>query len=434
MSWKGNDAHLGAGNALKLARTACLGRFRTGAAAGCLRRCRGRARGYIAIGAHGENRRGLHKHGKVGRISWIERIGRDRLLEITSGEIEAANARIRDGHAVQRGRNRLAIAERSAEMVDRCARLSSLVGFQGDEKGGFAQRIPAIAVATTAGGPAQTACIWSLGTGNSFTSNGGPKPDLAGCSIMSNGNATCNGHNLGAEAGIAVGTSSGCGKTQVSGATAPIDNFAPLASNIPANTCSSYPAKPSLPASNRLSGAMNLNTTRCGDVQLTGNVTLTGSNTLTIFNGTLDLNGHTLKTESGASATVIFSGTNAASSVRGPSGNGTLDIQAPSSGPWSGVALYQDPRMSPPASSLDITYKGNQPTWNITGLVYLPKSNTTFSGAVNKSSNGTSCFVFVAYKILVNGTGSIFANNNQCAAAGLTPPGIGSATREKLVL
>ncbi|MBN8848539.1 MULTISPECIES: pilus assembly protein TadG-related protein [unclassified Sphingomonas] len=318
--------------------------------------------------------------------------------------------------------------------------LAGIVGFVGD-KGGGKQGIMASAIAST--GPGGTggkqACVWSLGPGNSFTSNGGPKPDLSGCSILSNGNATCNGHNLGADYGLAVGTASGCGKTQISGVTAPTDTYAPLASNIPPNNCSSYPTVPSkkkdppLPASNVLTGAQTINQSFCGDVQLSGDVTLSGSNTVTIFNGTLDLNGHTFKTASGASATVIFSGTNDASSVRGPSDSGTLDISAPSSGTWSGVAIYQDPRMSPPASSLNISYSGNQPTWNISGLVYLPKSNVTFSGAVNKSGSGTACFVLVAYTILVNGTGNIFANNTACGTSGLTPPTVGGGTVVRLV-
>ena len=323
--------------------------------------------------------------------------------------------------------------------------LSALVGFRGNENDGFAQRIPAVAVTTTAGS-AEDACIWSLSPGaNSFTSNGGPKPDLAGCSIVSNGDATCNGHDLGADVGAAVGTSTGCGETQVSGVEAPEDKYADLADNIPANDCggsyATIPAKksdPALPANNVLTAA-NANTRKCGDVQLSGDVTLTGSNTLVIFNGTLDLNGHNLRTASGATATIIFSGDNAASAVRGPSDSSTgtvvpaLDITAPSSGTWQDIAIYQDPRMTPPASSLDITYTGNDPTWDISGHVYLPRSNVTFSGAVNKSSTGHACFVLVAWTILVNGTGSIFADNNACSENGPGPT-VGADTREKLVL
>jgi hypothetical protein len=70
---------------------------------------------------------------------------------------------------------------------------------------------------------------------------------------------------------------------------------------------------------------------------------------------------------------------------------------------------------------VDIAAAGNSPTWNITGLVYLPHSNVTFSGAVNKSSNGQSCFALVIDTLRINGTGSILSTGG-CAAAGLTMP------------
>lgn len=74
------------------------------------------------------------------------------------------------------------------------------------------------------------------------------------------------------------------------------------------------------------------------------------------------------------------------------------------------------------------TYSGNQPTWNITGLVYLPHANVTFSGAVGKSSNASSgkalCFELVVADLTINGTGDIFANDTQCSAAGLAGAGL----------
>ena len=137
-----------------------------------------------------------------------------------------------------------------------------------------------------------------------------------------------------------------------------------------------------------------------------------------IENGQLDTNGHTIQTASGSAVTVVFSGTNTAGYTHAPTGGGTLDLQAPSSGAWSGVALYQDPAIT---NGVDISAAGNSPTWDITGLVYLPHSNVTFSGAVNKSSNGTSCFALVVGDITINGTGEILAHGG-CNAAGLAMP------------
>jgi hypothetical protein len=157
----------------------------------------------------------------------------------------------------------------------------------------------------------------------------------------------------------------------------------------------------------------------CGDQQLVGNTVL--NNTVVVIeNGQLDTNGYTLQ---GSGLTIVFSGSNNASYQHVPAGGGTLDISAPTSGTWSGVAIYQDPNLT---TNVDISAAGNSPTWNITGLVYLPHSSVTLSGAVGKSSQGTNCFVMVVDNITINGTGSIFAGDNNCAAAGLTPPRGGS--------
>jgi len=90
-----------------------------------------------------------------------------------------------------------------------------------------------------------------------------------------------------------------------------------------------------------------------------------------------------------------------------------LDFPAPTSGIWKGIAIYQDPALT---TGVDISAAGNSPTWKITGVVYLPHSSVTFSGAVNKSSNGASCFELVVDNITINGTGSILANGSGAAA------------------
>jgi len=120
--------------------------------------------------------------------------------------------------------------------------------------------------------------------------------------------------------------------------------------------------------------------------------------------------------------TVVFTGSNNSSYQHIPTGRGTLDIAAPTSGNWSGVAIYQDPNLT---TNVNISAAGNSPTWNISGLVYLPHSSVTLSGAVGKSSQGASCFDLVVDNITINGTGNIFANDTGCSSAGLTQPGGG---------
>src|SRR6202043_3309138 len=137
-------------------------------------------------------------------------------------------------------------------------------------------------------------------------------------------------------------------------------------SNLPTNNCSSYPQEPAkkkdspLPAANQWSGSMNFGPTTavlCGDQQLVGDTTINNA-VVVIENGQLDTNGYTLR---GSGLTIVFSGTNDSSYQHVPSGGGTFDISAPTSGTWSGVALYQDPALT---TNVDVSAAGNSPTWN----------------------------------------------------------------------
>jgi hypothetical protein len=309
--------------------------------------------------------------------------------------------------------------------------LTEVTGYTGDTNIGDqrAKLLNGKAVATQ-GTQDRRYCILALSqVGVDLVANGGPKADLAGCSIMSNSSATCNGHDLDADYGDAHIVSNGCGNVSESGVPVVPDPYSGLAANIPADTCAgAYPQEPNkkndpaLPASNSWSGAkaLNGNVQVCGDLQLTADVTINApaGAVLIVRNGQLDTNGHTLKTANGSAVTVVFTGTNGNNYTHAPTGGGTLDIQAPTSGAWSGVAVYQDPSLT---NGVDISAAGNSPTWDITGLVYLPHSSVTFSGAVNKSSNGASCFVMVADTLTINGTGSILSTGG-CAAAGLNMP------------
>ncbi|HEY8669400.1 MAG TPA: hypothetical protein VIL63_01045, partial [Terriglobales bacterium] len=170
----------------------------------------------------------------------------------------------------------------------------------------------------------------------------------------------------------------------------------------------------------------------CGDIQLTGDVKVDApaGAVLVIENGQLDTNGYSISTTSGSGLTIVFSGDNSGSYIHAPTGGGTIDIAAPTSGVWKGVALYQDPKLT---NGVDISAAGNTPTWDITGLVYLPNSSVTLSGAVNKAGYGKSCFAMVVQDVTVNGTGMILPNG-ECVPAGLGMPRTTLPGRVTLVL
>ena len=279
-------------------------------------------------------------------------------------------------------------------------------------------------------------CLLTLSTiSTSLDTNGAPKANLSGCDVMADGDATCNGHNLGAPFGDAAGVNNGCGIVQDSHVPLVQDPYAYLAANIPANainTCNgSFPQEDKHGnGGTSLSGSITGNIVLCGDQKMTGNVTINApaGATIIIENGQLDTNGYTIQTADGSSATLVFSGTNG-SYTHAPTGGGTIDIQAPTSGPWSGVAMYQDPSLT---SGVDISAAGNSPTWNISGLIYLPKSNVTLSGAVDKSGYGANCTVMVTYSLQINGTGDILRYGG-CPQAGLTMPSDQVGGRGQLV-
>jgi Flp pilus assembly protein TadG len=296
---------------------------------------------------------------------------------------------------------------------------------------------PALAGTATASGSPHSYCLLTLAglPGHSTTDpgldgRGLSKGDMQGCSVMSNNGANCTGHDLNATYGDAHGTNSGCGTTQHSNVPQVADPYASLASNIPSNTCgttaSSFPQEPSSSIT-KWSGSKSLpaSTIICGDLQLTGNTTLTTASpgsVLVIENGQLDTNGYTLATDSASALTIIFSGPTVSGKTytHYPTGGGTLDFMAPTSGTWKGISLYQDPAVT---TGVDFTYAGNSPTWNITGVVYFPHASITFKGIVNKSAFGASCLLFIADNMTMKGTAKIEqTTTSSCASAGVTLP------------
>ena len=321
--------------------------------------------------------------------------------------------------------------------------LAQVIGFGGDAQapgGGPAKLIAARAVAMQVNAPREY-CVLALassGEQQGIRTNGAPNSNLTGCSVMSNSDAQCNGHDLNAEYGDAAGSNNGCGIRRQSNVPTLEDPFSALSSNIPSRTCDSYPMAPKkkddapLPTENMLHGLDTRNVIDvCGDVELSGPVLINSGadgTVLIIRNGKLDLKGYSLQTQAGSSLTVVFTGPND-DRVHGPVGKGTFDIRAPSNGPWKGMALYQDPALT---NGVDISEAGNSPAWNITGLAYLPKASVTFSGVVNKASNGASCFGMVVDNLTINGTAEILSQG-ECKKAGLILPSAERPGRGQLV-
>jgi Flp pilus assembly protein TadG len=317
--------------------------------------------------------------------------------------------------------------------------LTPVLGITGATVPGAVQQVVLSVTAMATQTVTHSYCLLALasGGGTGIVGKGSPTADLSHCSIMSNGDASCVGHDLRADYGDAHGINDGCGVVRNSNVPAMPDPFQVLHTNIPPTSCPSYPQKPvkkndpPLPAGNLWTGTKTWsgNQVICGDLQLTGDVNIGGSAaTLVIVNGQLDTNGFTLRTGPGSGLTIVFTGTSSAAYTHAPTGGGTLDIVAPTSGAWSGIAIYQDPALT---AGVDIAGAGNSPTWNITGVVYLPHAAVAFNGAVSKATNGEACFGLVVNTIDVRGTAAIYPSGN-CVAAGVNLPK--NIFRGKLVL
>jgi hypothetical protein len=320
--------------------------------------------------------------------------------------------------------------------------LSQVVGFQGNGNinGALQKQLSAFAVGQQNAAPLCLLALATSGAPQGIRPNGAPFANMQGCSSLSNTAAQCNGHNLGLDVSFAVGSNNGCGNKQVH--TGPVsDPYSnQILANMPANPCGGNnpqePGKhggPGLPASNMWQDNLNLlsgNNIFCGDIQLQKNTVINtpasppgNGSVIIIENGQLDLNGNQLTTAPGSAVTIVFSGDNGGGFIHAPTdngGKGVLDITPPTTGPWAGMAIVQDPRLT---TGVDISSAGNSPTWNITGLIYTPHATITLKGAIDKSTNGQRCVVMVADNFQISGTGGILKTNVQnCLAAGLTQP------------
>jgi hypothetical protein len=302
---------------------------------------------------------------------------------------------------------------------------------------------PAVSIVATAIANAPLPAQDCITAKNSFSQSGTPKFDAGGCDLYSDGSVTCTGRDftdqqpkgLDFGAGFAVGTDKNgkCGAVSVS--TPAPDVFTNTLANNKPNGCIVKNGNYTLPATLNLSGT-------CLQV-LNGTVTVPpGGTTITtsgasgsvleISGGNLNLNGNTLSAAFGQGLTIVFTGapipTSAPVAVAPgfiTGGSGTIDFGAPTTGPWSGVALYQDPLMTGDSNSI---YSGSSPNFYISGLIYAPNATMSFKGAINHEGGptcqsttcGFACLAFIVNNLQINGDGSIFANaTSQCFLAGL---------------
>ena len=181
----------------------------------------------------------------------------------------------------------------------------------------------------------------------------------------------------------AVGVVGGAGGHTGDSTPPPQTGVAPVSdplANLPAPTYNA--ASCTAPPSGTSWGPASPGGTVCysGNIKVQQNITMAAGTY--VFTGDLDFTGHGSLTGAGNPAapgvTLYFAGPNG--QLGGPgNGNTTLNLTAPTSGPYNGILIYQD------RTDSNLAEFNGTPITNLTGIIYMPDNALEFSG--NTTSN-----------------------------------------------
>ena len=157
-----------------------------------------------------------------------------------------------------------------------------------------------------------------------------------------------------------------------------------------------------------------------GIMVLCSGVSVTGNGTLNLSPGTYIMNGgnfsvsgnSTVNAPSGVTIILTGSGNNYATASI--AGGADVTINAPTSGPLAGLAIFQD-RNAPSSGTNSFTGGTNQ---NIKGAIYFPTQSVTFNGGT--TTGGAICTQIVASIITFNGNAAF---HNDCKGTGVRSVG-----------
>jgi Flp pilus assembly protein TadG len=153
----------------------------------------------------------------------------------------------------------------------------------------------------------------------------------------------------------------------------------------------------------------------CNGMSLSGGSRVTlNPGTYVVDRGSFSVSGGS--SISGSGVTLVLTSSTASNyATASISGGATVSLSAPTSGPLSGLAIFQD--RNAPSSGSD-SFSGGA-TQNITGAIYLPNQNVSFSGGTG--TGASTCTQLLAFTITFSG-GATF-NNSNCVAAGVRGAG-----------
>lgn len=173
------------------------------------------------------------------------------------------------------------------------------------------------------------------------------------------------------------------------------------------------PSTPSFSSPNNWSGTIhNPNGVMAfnGDVSVSGNTTL-DPGIYIISNGSLSMQAQNSLTGTGVTIILTSPSPSSDNGTFSFTGQGALNITAPSTGPTAGIALWADSRLP---NNQDKFAGGS--TGNIVGAIYLPSHDVKYAG---NSSTTSKCMQLIAFNIVFTGTSSF---NHNCSGVGTADP------------
>lgn len=280
--------------------------------------------------------------------------------------------------------------------------------------------VRAVALADT--GRTGQACVIALDTNNetSTTVTGSTALNFQGCSLYINSPSSAalnlsGGGTIDAASAYLVGNVSGAGLTTTygtyTGADPLIDPY--LNAAVPAYSgCDQNNYKLNSGQSASLSANSSGIYVFCGGISLQGGATLTlGAGTYILNGGQLGISGNAiLNATSGTTIVLTSSSSGGSCAVAQIGSNAVVNITAPTSGPLSGIAVFQDRGCNNKNASNSLAGGATQ---NIAGAIYFPSEPINYSGG--SPTGGAVCTQLIAWTISFSG-GSTF--NNNCTGTG----------------
>lgn len=279
------------------------------------------------------------------------------------------------------------------------------------------------AVAILGGATGGTSCVLSLETnGTTINAQGSVDLNLNGCGIHSNSTSSRaidvgGNFNINADCAAAAGgiEFSGSASFNFDECSAPLENVAPVTdpyadvdvpANIPAN-CSNVTQTGNGKNRRTIFPNPSGNIVRfCGN-----NISLRGETQLApgtyIFDGVnIDFGGGAALRGDGV--TLIFMND---AELQGINGNNTLDLSAPTTGPYAGIVLYGDRNTQDSNATWNL---GGNADISLTGVAYLPTLNVEYGGGAG--TNSTECSQLIARTVRFRGNSGF---NTNCEGTGV---------------